>query len=281
MRIEPIDVRPIAGALGAEIGGVDLSGPLDEARFEAVHRAFLDHLVIFFRDQHITPQAQLDFAARFGPPHIHPFTPGMPEHPEILEIVKAPAETRNWGGRWHSDVAFEDEPPLGSVLYAKEVPPFGGDTLFANMYLAYESLSDGMRAMLDGLACVHVGDVSVFDSGYEAMAAIDNEPQVATHPMVRTHPETGRRSLFVSRVWTKGIEGWAEEESRPLLEFLYAHAVRPEFTCQFRWQVNSIAFWDNRCVLHRANEDFHFGRRGLTPHRRRMHRVTVKGDRPR
>lgn len=286
MTYAKIDVRPIAGALGADIFGVDLSKPLDNETFAEIHRAYLENLVVFFHDQHITPQQQMAFGRRFGQLDVHPFAKGMDGCPEVLRIVKEADDTAgNFGGTWHSDVTFYEKPALGSVLYAREVPAFGGDTLFANMYLAYESLSDGLKRMLDGLTAVHNASkayglkdsrtVRRHGAGSRSMdvragadAEIDTE-----HPVVRTHPETGRRALFVNHVFTQRFKGWTNEESAPLLEFLYRHAVRPEFTCRFRWRKDAIAFWDNRCTQHHAVNDYH-------GQRREVHRVTVCGDRP-
>ncbi|MGH6954804.1 MAG: TauD/TfdA dioxygenase family protein [Alphaproteobacteria bacterium] len=287
MAYDRIEVRPIAGALGAEIAGVDLSRPLGNETFAEVHRAFLEHLVIFFRDQTLDPQQHKAFARRFGALQIDPIVKAIPGHPEILEVAKETDERLNFGGAWHSDMTFLERPPLGSVLYALEVPEYGGDTLFASMYLAYESLSAGMRAMLDGLIAIHTGErcygpksVSErftedrrmqVDSGPEAMAVALKEIE---HPVVRTHPETGRRALYVNGSYTQRFKDMTEAESRPMLDFLYGHAVRLEFTCRFRWRRGSMALWDNRAAMHNAVNDYH-------GQRRIMHRATIDGDRPR
>ncbi|MCG8544384.1 MAG: TauD/TfdA family dioxygenase [Alphaproteobacteria bacterium] len=285
MGFRKIDVKAIAGALGAEIEGIDLGQPLDDETFDEVRQAFLDHQVIFLRDQNFTPESQIAFARRFGELDIHRFAEGLPDHPEVLPVVKEASErASNFGGMWHSDVTFYEEPVLGSILYAIETPPYGGDTMFANMYLAYETLSDGMKTLLEGLTALHSASRSYGRKGwtYRRYAAgsksiklrtdVDAENMVA-HPVVRTHPETGRKTLFVNRANTHRIEGWTQEESEPLLQFLYAHSERPEFTCRFRWRDKSAAFWDNRCVMHCALNDYH----GF---RREMHRVTICGDRP-
>lgn len=277
-----IEVKPIAGALGAEIHGVDLARDLDNETFSEVHRALLDHCVIFFRDQEMTPDQHKAFARRFGPLDVHEFVEGLPGHPEIIEIVKEADERgSNFGGVWHSDVTYQPKPALGSILYAHEVPPHGGDTLFANQYLAWETLSDGLKAMLGGMRAMHSAAASYGRSGraaqhrYKAMrvAATEAAEVETAHPVARTHPETGRKCLFVNGVFTTRFEGWTREESRPLLDYLYAHATRPELTCRFRWEEGSVAFWDNRCTQHFALNDYH----GF---RRRMHRITVSGDRP-
>ena len=280
-----IEVSPIAGALGAEISGIDLSQPLDDASFAQVRKAFDENLIIFFRDQTITPDQHLAFASRFGEFDIHPFAAGLPDHPEVLPVVKEAEDLgANFGGLWHSDVTFYERPPLGSVLYGLDVPEFGGDTLFANQYLAYETLSDGMREMLDGLTAVHsatriygtgASAIGKFGKGVQSMTVRsgDDAEETVVHPVVRLIPETGRRALFVNGSYTIRFSGWTEAESKPLLDYLCAHAVRPEFTCRFRWQKGSIAFWDNRCAQHNALNDYQ-------GHRREMHRVTIVGERP-
>ena len=279
-----IEVRPIAGALGAEIGGVDLSKDLDNQTFAEVHQALLDHLVIFFRNQTLTPEQHKAFGRRFGRLDVHEFVRGLDSHPEIIEIVKEPEERGlNFGGVWHSDVTYQEKPALGSILYALEVPLYGGDTMFANQYLAYESLSDGMKRMLDGLKAMHSAGRAYGTRGSDEYRELRHQSmridareeahREMEHPVVRTHPETGRKSLFVNGVFTTRFAGMTEEESRPLLDYLFRHAVRPEFTCRFRWEPGSVAFWDNRCTQHFALNDYH----GF---RRRMHRVTVCGDRP-
>jgi taurine dioxygenase len=269
----------VAGALGAEISGVDLSGPLDEATVAAIRRAWLEHGVIFFRDQELPPAAFLAFARRFGEPIEYPFVKGLPEAPEIIPVLKQADERVNFGGIWHSDTAYLDIPPMGSMLIAREVPPAGGDTLFASMYLAYDTLSDGMKRLLADLRGINSSasaDVSKTreDRMKDSGRADARQEYVATHPIVRTHPETGRKALYVNVAHTVGIEGLAREESAPLLDYLYRHQIKPEFTCRFRWRPRSIAFWDNRCVQHNAVNDYQ-------GHRRLMHRITLAGDKPR
>lgn len=279
-----IEVSPLTGALGAEIRGVDLSSDLDDETFDEVRRAWLEHLVIFFRDQRLTPEQHLAFGRRFGTLNVHDFVPGLAGHPEIMEIVKdTPDRGYNFGGVWHSDVTYLEEPAMGSILYALETPPYGGDTLFANMYLAYESLSAGLRTVLDGLSAVHsarssyspVGRQARRETGSVSMKVDIKETalQETTHPVVRTHPETGRRLLYVNPNFAVRFAGMTEAESAPLLQYLYRHQQRPEFSCRFRWSPLAVAFWDNRCTQHFAINDYH----GF---RRRMHRVTVNGDRP-
>lgn len=275
-----IDIQPIAGALGAEIHGVDLTRELTNSEFDAVHRAFLDHHVIFFRDQaNLSPDQQKAFARRFGSLNVHPYVKGMNGHPELLEIIKEPEEKTNFGGGWHSDMSFLEEPALGSVLYGIEIPPYGGDTLFANQIAAFEALSKGMQDMLSGLTAIHSASREYGTEGYSAKARSSMQASQAPdapefeHPVVRTHPETGRRGLYVNPAFTLRFSGMTRRESRPLLNFLFDHSREERFTCRFRWQANSVAFWDNRCVWHYALNDY-------AGHRRHMRRATINGDRP-
>lgn len=273
-----MQISQIAGALGAEIHGIDLTRPMDAETTGAVRQALLDHLVVFFRNQNLEPAAFRAFAGAFGQPIEYPFVRGIVGFPEIIQVMKREDERSNFGGIWHSDTTYLEEPPMGSILLARELPPYGGDTLFANQYLAYEALSDGLKHTLDGLHGVSTSakaDVSktredrVKDSGTTAA----RQDLVAEHPVVRTHPETGRRALFVNVAHTARFAGWTEEESAPLLNFLFAHQIKPEFTCRFRWEANSIAFWDNRAAQHNPVNDYH----GF---KRLMHRITLAGDRP-
>jgi len=271
-----IEVRPVAGALGAEIYGVDMARDLGAEVVSEVRQALLDHLVIFLRDQVVTPQQQVAFARKFGEPVEYPQLKGLPEAPMITPVVKLEHERNNFGGIWHSDTTYLEKPPMGSMLLAREIPPYGGDTLFANQYLAYESLSDGLKQTLDGLIGVSSAakaDVTKTREDRMKEAGAELKPMMAEHPIVRTHPETGRKALFTSVAHTSHIQGWTEKESLPLLQFLWDHQTKPEFTCRFRWQVGSVAFWDNRCAMHNPINDYH----GF---RRVMHRVTLAGDTP-
>jgi len=272
-------VERIAGALGAEIHGLDLARGLDDDGVTFVRRALLDHLVVFFRDQTLTPAEFAAFGRRFGKLARYPFVEGLPGHPEVIEVKKLEHERVNFGGVWHSDTAYLEEPPMASMLLALEVPPTGGDTLFANMYAAYETLSDGMKRLLAGLKAVNssaVADVTRTREDRIASNPGKAKGQVfeAAHPVVRTHPETGRKALYVNCAHTVRFDGMSIEESASLLSFLYAHQTKPEFTCRFRWQVGSLAFWDNRAAQHNPINDYH-------GYRRRMHRITLAGDRPR
>jgi taurine dioxygenase len=272
-----ITVAPIAGALGAEIGGVDLATDLADETVAEIRRAWLEHLVVFFRDQEVSLDAFRAFARRIGQPVEYPFVKGMDDYPEIITVSKLPHETVNFGGIWHSDTVYLERPPMATLLVAREVPPFGGDTLFANMYAAYDALSPAMQRMLAPLRAVHssaLADVSktredrIRDAGNG-----EAREYLSEHPVVRTHPETGRKALYVNVAHTSRFAGFTDDESRPLLQFLFAHSVRPEFTCRFRWRVGSIALWDNRCAMHNPVNDYH----GFT---RTMHRITLAGDAP-
>ena len=275
-RYKHLDVAPVAGALGAEIAGVDISRPLEDSVVAEIRRAFLDYLVLFFHGQKLTPQAQLAFARRLGEPMEYPQLKGLPECPLITPVVKLEHERVNFGGIWHADTTYLERPPMASMLYAIEIPPYGGDTLFANQYLAYETLSDAYRKLLDGLIGVNSSlkaDASRTREDRLRAAGLESKVLVGEHPVVRTHPETGRKALFVNIGHTTHFKGLSEDESRPLLEYLFQHQVRPEFTCRFRWQPGSLAFWDNRCAQHNPVNDYH----GF---RRIMHRVTLAGERP-
>jgi taurine dioxygenase len=273
-----ITIRPLSGALGAEVSGVDLRATLDDSVYADIRRAWLEHLVIFFRDQDLSPAQFLAFARRFGEPIEYPFVKGLDEHPEIIPVLKLAHETVNFGGIWHSDTAYLDVPPMASMLIAREVPPAGGDTEFANMYLAYETLSNGMKRVLDGLYAVNSSanaDVSRTreDRLKDSKREDAKQAYEASHPVVRVHPETGRRALYVNIAHTARFEGMTREESAPILDYLYRWQVRPELTCRFQWKPASIALWDNRCAQHNAINDYQ-------GHRRLMHRITLAGDKP-
>lgn len=278
-----ITVSPIAGACGAEIGGVDLAQPLDDATLAEIRQAFLDNLVIFFRDQDITPEQHKAFARHFGDLHINSFFPAVDGHDDVQLLIREPDATNpNVGGRWHSDVTYTAEPALGSMLYAKQVPAYGGDTMFANMYLAFETLSDGMKQLLRGLDAFHTAaenfsqraaEAELPNSGAAGFKYAEDVEQDAVHPAVRTHPETGRDALYVNYVFTKYFIGMTREESAPILNYLFEHLTKPEFICRFKWENGSLAFWDNRCAQHFAINDY-------SGQRRHMNRVTIQGDAP-
>jgi taurine dioxygenase len=264
-----VRTRRLTPRIGAEVSGVDLSRPLSDEQFRAVRSALMEHQVIFFRDQRLTPEQQKAFGRRFGELHVHPASSNHPEgHPEVM-VIHADERSR-WvaGEHWHSDVSCEEAPPMGSILYLQEVPPVGGDTLFASMYAAYETLSEPIRRLLEPLAAVHDGG-----HYYEGRYGRSEDYPRAEHPIVCAHPVTGRRLLFVNRTFTTHIPALAPAESDAILEMLYRHIETPEFQCRFRWEAGSVAFWDNRCVQHQAIWDYH-------PHRRHGHRVTIQGSRP-
>jgi taurine dioxygenase len=274
-----LTVAPIAGALGAEIHGVDLAQPLTDGAVAGIRQALLHHLVVFFRDQRLSPAQLAAFGRRFGTLARYPFVEGLADHPEVIEVTKLPHERTNFGGVWHSDTTYLEEPPMGSMLFAVDVPPVGGDTLFANMFMAYERLSDGMKRMLAGLRVVNSSakaDVSRTREDRIASNPGQDAHQVfeATHPAIRTHPESGRKGLYVNLAHSVRFEGMTDEESAPLLGFLFRHQVQPELTCRFRWTPGSLAFWDNRSTQHNPINDYH-------GHLRRMLRITIAGDRPR
>ncbi len=278
-----ITVTPIAGSLGAEIGGVDLErdliGPNGAEVIAEIRRAWLDHLVVFFRGQgHLDDDGFVRFARTVGTPVEYPFVRGFESHPEIIAVKKLPHETTNFGGIWHSDTTYLDQPPMGTMLIARQIPPAGGDTMFANQYQAFEALSPAMQELLTplrGISSSALADVSktredrLKDSGDPTAQQVYE----ASHPVVRTHPETSRQALFVNIAHTARFDGMTEDESRPLLQYLFQHQVRPEFTVRFRWEVGSIAMWDNRCAMHNPVNDYH-------GHLREMHRVTLQGDTP-
>jgi len=271
-----IEVRPIAGALGAEISGVDVARSLDAQIISEIRQAWLEHGVIFLRDQRLTPQALLAFARAFGEPMEYPQLKGLPECPFVTPVVKLEHERVNFGGIWHSDTTYLERPPMASMLYALETPPYGGDTIFASQYLAYETLSEGLKKTLDGLIGINSSlKAEASKTREDALRAAGerNKVLIGEHPVVRTHPETGRKALYVNFGHTTQFKGWTEEESRPLLSFLFAHQVKLEFTCRFQWKPGSLAFWDNRCAQHNPVNDYH-------GYRRVMHRVTLAGDKP-
>jgi taurine dioxygenase len=271
MPYETITVKPIAGALGAEIGGVDLRKPLSNQQAAEVHQAFLDHCAIYIRDQELGPEDILRYARYFAEPSDYPFVEGIPGYPQIFELRKEPEMSVNVGGAWHSDTTYLDKPPVGTMLYAREVPDYGGDTMVANQYLAYEALSDGMKKMLEGLTGVYSagmrrdgGRSGRSENKFMKMKDTENaEKYIAEHPVVRTHPGTGRKALYVNNRHTICFEGWTPEESRPLIDWLQVHCTRPEFTARIRWEKGQITIWDNRCCQHFAINDYTGQRRVL------------------
>lgn len=278
-----LSIRPLSGSLGAEISGVALDQPLTDEACQAIRAALLKHDVVFFRGQQLTPEQQIRFAGRFAPFSEVPYIRPMAGHPELIEVVREARETNknNFGGKWHSDLSFMETPPLGSVLYAVEVPAVGGDTMWCSMHAAYDALSDGLKRTLEGLRVMHSARRSYAPGGVYAdddlksMRIDANETALKemSHPTVRVHPESGKKCLFINPVYAIRFEGWTEEESAPLLDYLARHCERPEFSCRFTWSQGAVAFWDNRSTQHFAINDY-------PNQRRHMRRVTLAGDRP-
>jgi taurine dioxygenase len=279
-----VEIQPLAGALGAEVTGVSLSNAPDST-WQDIQKAFLKYAVLAIRDQKLEPQDIMDVGARFGAPCHYPFVTGIDGFPFIFDVVKEESETVNFGGNWHSDTAYLREPPLATLLYALETPSHGGDTQFANTAAAYDALSPGMKALAGKLIGVNSASLKA-TGGRRTMHGPDKvgamkihdtekaEELEAEHPVVRTHPETGRKALYLSRSHTIRFKDMSEEESRPLIDFFQAHQTRPEFTCRVRWSPGTLTVWDNRCTQHNAVNDYH-------GQRRRMRRLTVGAQVPR
>jgi taurine dioxygenase len=276
-----LSLHPLTGTCGAEITGIDLAN-VNDADFGVVHTALVAHGVVFFRDQDITLDQQVAFARRFGELEVHPIVDGMEHAPEITKVLKPKGQSASFGTGWHSDNTFQENPSMGSMLYGKTIPPFGGDTIFANQQVAYERLPDAMKEKLDGLMAVHSasdaytveGTKEKFDKKTPITYTWDDSIlEEVRHPVVRTHPETGKKALFVNDMFTLRIDEMDEAESRAFLESLYQHCTKPEFCCRFRWSENAVALWDNRLVQHYAVDDYQ-------DYERLMYRVTIEGDRP-
>ena len=274
-----IKVKPISGAMGAEVFDVDLSSELSSETWNEIKEAFHNFLVLIFRDQNLTDQQQFNFTQRFGKLIPHPYVKGLPEIPEIFKIIREPGESYSWDGFYHSDLMFLKKPPLGATLYAKECPPFGADTAFTNMYLAYDTLSDGMKDLLDGLEAENEsGNPEKYSNRYQSMEELGKKGAMgAVHPMVRVHPVTGKKALFSSLAFTKRIKGMTDKESAPILNFLYEHSKEAHLGCRLQWEKGSLALWDNRVCLHHAVADY-FGE--VSKHRRVMQRCTIEGEQP-
>ena len=278
-----ITVDPASGVGGAVISGVNLADALDDQTVAEIRRALLDHLVVFFRGQELSSEQQAELSHRFGPYSPVPFIEPIAEHPEVIAVVREATETQSFsfGGVWHSDFSFLPEPPAGSMLHALEIPPYGGDTLWANQYLAFETLSLGLQAALRNIDGIH----SARDAYSPKMQAVhdmfagmtvhtsEDANRNQLHPIVRRHPETGREALYVNQQYTIGLDQWWPTEQKPLLDFLFAHSTQDSFTCRWRWEVGDVAFWDNRCAQHMVMGD-------VRNYRREMHRTTVAGDAP-
>jgi taurine dioxygenase len=272
-----MDIQPFASSLGAVILGVDLARPLPAAGVDAIRQALAEFGVVFFRGQHLTPEQHREFARCFGAINVNRFFKTVEGYPEIAEVRKEADQRQNIGGNWHTDHSYDVAPAMGSILYAREVPRSGGDTLFASMYCAYDALSEGLKQTLDGLRALHssrhVFGTSTYGLRGDLRGRVLNPEaavQDAVHPVVIRHPVSGRKALYVNPSFTVRIDGWTDDESRPLLQYLYGHAARPEFSCRFQWGAGSIAFWDNRCTWHYALNDY-------PGQRRLMHRITIEG----
>jgi taurine dioxygenase len=279
--VTTFDVLPVSGVVGAEVRGLDLAGDLDDATVADLRAAFCEHQVLFFRDQELSPSAQIAFGRHFGDLGTHPYVEASPEHPEVIDVVTEPDDRVNFGGGWHTDVTFLAEPDLGSILYGIEIPAVGGDTLFSSQLAAYEALSDTMKGLLDGLVGIHSAGPQYGGAGYSTQSTAmttkgvdDAAASRVEHPVVITHPETGRKGLYVNPAFTIGIKGMHRAEAQALLRFLYRHATSEPMTCRFQWRPGSVAMWDNRSVQHYALHDY-------KGHRRRMRRITIRGERPR
>ncbi len=273
-----LEVRPLSRAVGAEILGINLLDPVSDAQIAEIRKIWLQHSVVFFREQPLEPGAFQAFAQRFGEIIEYPFVKGLPDFPLIVPVLKLPHEKHNFGGVWHTDTTYLQEPPMATMLIARELPPVGGDTLFASNYAAFEGLSPALQDTLRTLkgvnssakaAVTHSREDRLADSATDkGRSELNSE-----HPVVRTHPETGREALYVNPGHTTRFVGWTEEESAPLLNYLFEQQVKPEYTCRFVWRPGSIAFWDNRCALHNPINDYH-------GYKRLLHRITLKGDKP-
>ena len=271
-------VTPISPSMGATIEGIDLSSGISAHQATELRAIWLEYQVIVIRGQTLTPAIQIEIARAFGEPDHYPFLKGLEGYPEITPVLKREDEARNFGGIWHTDTIYQPTPPMATMLYALELPPVGGDTLFANQYLAYEQLSDGLKQTLKGLKLVSRSDnkdtaetraARIKESGVK----LNSDSLSGCHPVIRTHPETGRKSLYVSPGHSGNFEGWSEKESAALLSYLHNYQIAEEFRCRHIWQVGDLAIWDNRCVLHYPVNDYH-------GHRRLLHRITLKGDIP-
>ncbi len=271
-----INVKRVAGAIGAEVSGVDISEDLPDVVIAEITAALDENHVIIFRDQDLAPKRQAAFASRFGPLIPYPMVKGLDGTDEVVPVIKNPGERVNFGGIWHADTTYLQEPPMGALLYAVELPPYGGDTLFANMHLAYETLSPTLQKFLEGLTLIqNSAKAEVTRTREDRIKEDGAKPKalIAEHPAVITHPRTGRKALYVNAGHTERFKELTLEESEPLLKFLYAHQTRPEFTCRFTWTPGALIFWDNYASQHNPINDYH----GF---KRVMHRVTVAGGRP-
>ena len=274
-----MEINLISGALGAEIKGIDLKDSTQK-NWDKINQLMLEHKVLFFREQEISSQEQIDLAKKFGPLEMHAYVKGLPEYPEIIRIKKGANEKHQWGETWHTDVSYNPKPTKVIILRSRKIPPVGGDTMFSNMELAYETLDQNMKKRLEGKKAIHSSlGAAAFVDKYEEMHGNGNIDEYSNvHPIVRAHPETGNKILFVNSMYTKKILDISDEESDEILNKLFLHQERLDFTCRFKWTENAVAIWDNRCTLHQGLTDF-FPGRGLG-HERIMDRIAIQGDRP-
>jgi taurine dioxygenase len=279
-KFKTIEVSPLSPALGGIISGVDIAAGLSDEQFAEIRQAFIDYSVIFFRDQQITPDQHIEFARRWGEINVNRFFQAVDTHPIIAEVRKEADQKANIGSSWHTDHSYDEIPAMGSILYAREVPTVGGDTLFASMYAAYDALSDGLKQMLSTMNAEHSSRHAFGDGAYVStdlddlggrLGNTEAATQDAIHPVIIKHPLSGRPALYVNGDFTVKFENWTQEESQPLLDYLYTHACQNEFTCRFYWQQGSMAIWDNRATHHCALNDYH-------GERRLMHRITIEGE---
>ena len=271
-------VKKVSGSIGAIIQGIQLDEKLDQNIFSDIYSAFLKYQVIFFRNQNFIPESLISFAKNIGRPISYPFVKGLDSFPEITPILKKETDVNNFGGIWHSDTTYQNEPPKGTMLYAIEVPEFGGDTEFSNQYLAYERLSNEMKIFLEKKKAFNISGKSEVtktrsDVLKHSSLNLKSNKLEAIHPVVRTHPETKKKSLYINQAHTTHFVGMSEEDSMPVLKYLFKHQINSEFTCRFKWKKGSVAIWDNRCTLHNPINDYHGSRR-------LMHRITFQGDKP-
>jgi len=274
-----MEINLISGALGAEVKGINLKDSTQK-NWDKINQLMLEHKVLFFREQKISSQEQIDLAKKFGPLERHAYVKGLPEHPEIIRIKKGANEKHQWGETWHTDVSYNPKPTKVIILRSRKIPPVGGDTMFSNMELAYETLDQNMKKRLEGKKAIHSSlGAAAFVDKYEEMHGNGNIDEYSNvHPIVRAHPETGNKILFVNSMYTKKILDISDEESDEILNKLFLHQERLDFTCRFKWTENAVAIWDNRCTLHQGLTDF-FPGRGLG-HERIMDRIAIQGDRP-
>ena len=279
---QSMEISPISGALGAEISGIDISKKLTNTETLLLQENFLKFKVLFFRNQNLSAQTFVSFAKHFGDPTIYPFIKGLDDTPEVIEIIKTKDDKKNFGGSWHSDTSYMECPAMATLLYAKETPKFGGDTLFANTALAYEQLSQSLKELLHDLVGVNSSEKGYAGGRATGMSKLSKMNQTynanatsyeTEHPIIRTHPETGQKSLYLNLSHTSHFSGMTVKESKPLINYLCKHMIRPEFTCRLRWSEGSLAIWDNRATLHHAINDY-------PNQRRHMLRITLAGDRP-